>query len=245
MNEKITTAEELDALPVGSVVRDRDRDEWTKRATPPVWVTPETRPFGSEDVARKWAPLTLVSRPDASTAVVVKRFGDYDLALNVDGSVTWRDTGRVPVLHDAPAPAAEDREALARLLRDTDEEDSTGGPGPFSGEVVPLIDVVAAVLAEHRHITRQVDPRPLFDGGPIRTWVRCACGADAKDHAEHQADMLAAAGLLVTPEHDAQVAARALREAAETYERGIHVDSIPKWLRDMAHDRIERQEGGR
>ena len=93
---KITTAEELDALPVGSVVRDRDRDEWTKRATPAVWVTPETRPFGSEHVARKWAPLTLVSRPDA------------------------------------PAPPAEGREALARLLRDTDEEDSTGGPGPFS-----------------------------------------------------------------------------------------------------------------
>ena len=110
MNEKITTAEELDALPVGSVVRDRDRDEWTKRATPPVWVTPETRPFafGSEDVARIWAPLTLVSRPDAPTAVVVKRFGDYDLALHVDGSVTWRDTGRVPVL--PAAPAAEDRE---------------------------------------------------------------------------------------------------------------------------------------
>jgi len=62
---EITTAEELDALPVGSVVRDRDRDEWTKRATPAVWVTPETRPFGSEYVARKWAPLTLVSRPDA------------------------------------------------------------------------------------------------------------------------------------------------------------------------------------
>ena len=49
--------------------------------------------------------------PDASTPVVVKRFGDYDLALHLDGSVTWRDTGRVPVLPVAPAPAAEDREA--------------------------------------------------------------------------------------------------------------------------------------
>ena len=51
--------------------------------------------------------------PDAPTAVVVKRFGDYDLALNDDGSVTWRDTGRVPVLHVAPAPAAEDRDPRA------------------------------------------------------------------------------------------------------------------------------------
>ena len=49
--------------------------------------------------------------PDASTAVVVKRFGDYDLALHLDGSVTWRDTGRVPVL--PVAPAAEDLDPQA------------------------------------------------------------------------------------------------------------------------------------
>ena len=55
----------------------------------------------------------ITTRPDAPapTAVVVKRFGDYDLALNSDGSVTWRDTGRVPVLPDAPAPSTENREA--------------------------------------------------------------------------------------------------------------------------------------
>ena len=49
--------------------------------------------------------------PDASTPVVVKRFGDYDLALHLDGSVTWRDTGRVPVL--PVAPAAEDLDPQA------------------------------------------------------------------------------------------------------------------------------------
>lgn len=55
---------------------------------------------------------------------------------------------------------------------------------------------------------------------------------------------LAAAGLLATPEHDAQVAARALGDAAENYERGIHTDTIPKWLRDLAHDRATRIEAG-
>ena len=44
----------------------------------------------------------------------------------------------------------------------------------------------------------------------------CGCGWECTedprwvDIEAHQADMLAAAGLLVTPEHDAQVAARAL-----------------------------------
>ena len=56
----------------------------------------------------------ITTRPDAPyapTAVVVKRFGDYDLALHLDGSVTWRDTGRVPVL--PVAPAAEDLDPQA------------------------------------------------------------------------------------------------------------------------------------
>ena len=119
---KITTAEELDALPVGSVVRDRDRDEWTKRATPPVWVTPETRPFGSEYVARKWAPLTLVSRPDA------------------------------------PAPSAEDREAL----RDDIQEAVEGAipddlPGYRQRYTDKAVDRVLAVFAT-RHPTPTFTP---------------------------------------------------------------------------------------
>ena len=115
---KITTAEELDALPVGSVVRDRDRDEWTKRATPAVWVTPETRPFGSEYVARKWAPLTLVSRPDAPAppAEDRERCGVCDR----DGGQHWYDhspAARQPAPSFTPAQrhAAEQDPALFRI----------------------------------------------------------------------------------------------------------------------------------
>jgi len=200
---KITTAEELDALPVGSVVRDRDRDEWTKRATPPVWVTPETRPFafGSEDVARIWAPLTLVSRPDAPTAVVVKRFGDYDLALHVDGSVTWRDTGRVPVL--PAAPAAEDREC-----RDCGRSDG-GCDRDVEGAPVVSAEQRAALIRDARQTAR-------FLTGCIESGNPALARSALRNAAEslvplvvRLADALAAAGPLVTPEHDAQVAARA------------------------------------
>ena len=81
----------------------------------------------------------------------------------------------------------------------------------------------------------------------------CECGAmwavnvfdppaDVVAFTQHQADMLAAAGLLVTPEHDAQVAARALREAAEAeYQRGGATLAVERLL--ARADRIERQEG--
>lgn len=69
---EIRTPEELDALPVGSVVRDRDGDEWTSLGEG-VWETQETEPFGSDRIVRKWAPLTLVSRPDAPAPAVEDR----------------------------------------------------------------------------------------------------------------------------------------------------------------------------
>jgi len=61
---------------------------------------------------------------------------------------------------------------------------------------------------------------------------------------------LAAAGLLVTPGHDAQVVPRALRDAAEAIPGSTSptpvdpYDLAAEWLLDRA-DRIERQEGGR
>jgi len=63
-----------------------------------------------------------------------------------------------------------------------------------------------------------------------RDSASCLCGWSRLGHsfAQHQADMLAAAGLLVTPEHDAQVAARALRnwgqEMLARYPEGVFVE---------------------
>lgn len=66
MNEQITSAAELDALPVGSVVIDKQGDAWVHRdyrLSP--WISHETAPTHSERLARKWGPLTALYRPDA------------------------------------------------------------------------------------------------------------------------------------------------------------------------------------
>lgn len=47
----------------------------------------------------------------------------------------------------------------------------------------------------------------------------CECNASDRADARHAAEELDAAGLLVTPEHDAAVAAKALREAADRLNR--------------------------
>lgn len=108
---------------------------------------------------------------------------------------------------------------------------------------------VAEVLWEHGW---QAQTTPRF---------RCRCGAWEGDllgpggHGAHQADALAAAGLLADPAHDARV----LRDAANEWQTGGWAESVPPsggrpalligmaqrasdWLRARA-DRIERQEG--
>ena len=47
----------------------------------------------------------------------------------------------------------------------------------------------------------------------------CECNASDRADARHAAEELDAAGLLATPEHDAAVAAKALREAADRLNR--------------------------
>jgi len=84
----------------------------------------------------------------------------------------------------------------------------------------------------------------LLEPGIAGTWLTPRA-------ARRVQDALAAAGPLVTPEHDAQVAARALREAAEEIPGSTTpgpavdpYDAACEWLLERA-DRIERQEGGR
>ena len=85
-----------------------------------------------------------------------------------------------------------------------------------------------------------------------RDSASCLCGWSRLGYSftQHQADALAAGGLLVTPEHYAQVAARALREAAEAIPGSTSptpvdpYDLAAEWLLDRA-DHIERQEGDR
>lgn len=96
---------------------------------------------------------------------------------------------------------------------------------------------VAEVL--DRHFTERDE-----DSGCARR-----CGYDGDDRADHIARALDAAGLLVTPEqHDAAVAAKALREAAGEINNPNatpDLESVARavvYLRDRA-DRIEREAG--
>lgn len=58
---------------------------------------------------------------------------------------------------------------------------------------------------------------------------RCTgCRQSISSPGQHQADMLAAAGLLATAEHDAQVAAQALREAAAAWQTGGWAGDLPR-----------------
>ena len=83
------------------------------------------------------------------------------------------------------------------------------------------------------------------------------CCAECADRAEHIAWAIhehAHAGLLASPEHDAAVAAKALREAADDVRATLNVDqsrpltieqamhAVDFWLRGRA-DRIGREAG--
>lgn len=81
---------------------------------------------------------------------------------------------------------------------------------------------------------------------PVDTsWDTCTCGWDGGQLAfwRHQEDVLAAAGLLATPEHDAQVAAQALRDAAQDM-RGVRSSDGPLWVENVLNDWADRIEGG-
>lgn len=95
---------------------------------------------------------------------------------------------------------------------------------------VEVREQVAAMLYQMDH--------PTMLGG-----LSAAAGW-AQQRYRERSDMLAAAGLLVTPEHDAQVAARALREAAGSIDGpdwAGYEYAAADWLNACA-DRIERGE---
>ena len=84
----------------------------------------------------------------------------------------------------------------------------------------------------------------------------CECNASDRADARHAAEELDAAGLLASPERDAAVAAKALRDAADDVRATLNVDqsrpltieqamhAVDFWLSHRA-DRIEREAGER
>lgn len=121
----ITTAEELDALPVRAVVLDKQGDPWVRHtASLGPWVSPETRSCHSERLARKWGPLTVLYRPDQPTEVASA--SDVQMPpeslrerMEADGRL-WR-LAVAAAANDQPArvlPSVEDIEELDRHINE-------------------------------------------------------------------------------------------------------------------------------
>lgn len=75
----------------------------------------------------------------------------------------------------------------------------------------------------------------------------CECNASDRVDTRHAAEELDAAGLLASPEHDAEVAAKALRDAADPWQdtlgdTPLFAPGVADWLHERA-DRIEREAG--
>ena len=110
MTEKITTAEELDALPVGSVVLDRDNTAWQK-VEGGAWVAPDDLDEGwpSEDLSEE-RPRFLY-RPDAPAPSTEDReslaeFLFWRWREDHPGSLTWESFGQPKALFYDQADAA-------------------------------------------------------------------------------------------------------------------------------------------
>lgn len=85
MSAQITTAADLDALPMGSVVVDVAGDPWMKDTA--FWIGPETAPATPDRLAKKWGPLTVVYRPDRDLIAEARAEGAREAAERIERAV--------------------------------------------------------------------------------------------------------------------------------------------------------------
>jgi len=226
---EITTVEELDALPVGSVVLDAIGDAWQRGDSDDHWWCP-ANPFLSECPAEDVLEVgeggaRLLYRPNTPAPSVEDRADDGVWAANLQAFIDemHAEPIRRAVADDLdPAAVERARDRIAAYLDEMDRVDAANRAGSRYDDTV--------------HGINDLELR--------RSDIRAA---------------LAAAGPLVTPEHDAHVAARALWSAADwlavEFDRwrsrrvgfGDPHDLTTDLIRALnaRADRIERQEGGR
>ena len=150
---EITTAEELDALPDGTRVRDRDGDVWEHWGGE--WHTRETRPFDSAWLFRKWAPLTVL--PDAPAPAAEDREAEF----------AWHEAHGpvIPIIGDERyMPVTVARRLAARQPAPVDTRPE------LPGEVVDVIEMTrtpGGLVAEYLHVMveTRVEHRP--ERGPV------------------------------------------------------------------------------
>ena len=277
---EITTVEELDALPVGSVVLDAIGDAWQRGDSDDHWWCP-ANPFLSECPAEDVLEVgeggaRLLYRPNTPAPPVEDRADDGVWAANLQAFIDemHAEPIRRAVADDLdPAAVERARDRIAAYLDEMDRVDAANRAGSRYDDTVHGIndlelrrsDIRAALAAAGPLVTpEQEQPAtPLSDLiESARRWHDPE--ADTEGPAVSVADLVAA-----LPEHDAQVAARALRKAAEVIDGAEVYDELAapnldgvRWTEECVHgavaesgpitdwlrrraDRIERQEGGR
>jgi len=116
--EQITTAAELDALPVGSVVLDSDeapwlaegwRGRWGRRSL--YWGNVSDAPMRSVDLVLAYGPLTVVHVPGRDLLAEAEARGARKAAERVDAEAVWQEH---QAAHDGPQI---DARVLAQRVR--------------------------------------------------------------------------------------------------------------------------------
>ena len=263
---EIRTVEELDALPVGSVVLDAIGDAWQRGDSDDHWWCP-ANPFLSECPAEDVLEVgeggaRLLYRPNTPAPPVEDRADDGVWAANLQAFIDEMHAEPIRrAVADDLDPAAVERALVAWF-------DWSGGDHTA---VAPHVmernrPRMAAALAAAGQLVTPEEEQPAT---PLSDLIESARRwhdpeADTEGPAVSVADLVAA-----LPEHDAQVAARALRKAAEVIDGAEVYDELAapnldgvRWTEECVHgavaesgpitdwlrrraDRIERQEGGR
>lgn len=105
------------------------------------------------------------------------------------------------------------------------------------------IDLAAEIIYVEVFGLPDYDPDAVDDHNRHSYRGDCECNASDRADARHTAEALDAAGLLATPEHDAAVAAKTLREVAPRFRHDRPSASVWAEMLDLA-DQIEAGESG-
>jgi len=138
---KVSSVEELDALPESSAILDQHGDVLQYRGG--LWCGYESRPFGSEWVWKKYAPLTLIYTPLRPAAVPtnsdnerVARLMSFVTALDYWGALSLLEsqTRMIEQENVARAASKSEREQLSKAWNQGfDEATDDIGAGELSG----------------------------------------------------------------------------------------------------------------
>ncbi len=247
----ITTAAELDALPVGSVVRDGSGDEG-HRCADGRWCYPETALLDAEHVAKHRAPLTVLFRPDAPQLAPVSTDA-VEQAISIMHAAAIMSTA----FNQAEVDSAGDtlRSALAAARAGEAEDDLAPALHLAMSTLTRTLDGIVRILGDDAkacEIDGEVDPDLMWEtlaGGYVPIAERTARAAGDGAAVDREAPMgptveasarCMAHGATIAEHHGKDCAAPSVRCQCSTFEgMGLHWDTCPGRTREALSDGAE------